>query len=471
MQPLNRYIHNETNNQTGFKACDFGRGGRTYVNTRRVQRSEGSLSQYLKYGRLGWCAGAVCSVLAIAVIVFSQRNLNAALALCSEMESNAVPLDSSAVVSALRGGLPLAHASGTLHLADGGLRDEYFGRAFGAAIEARRVPEYCQWSEIRHDNRKVVGREPDKCRATGARCYNVGAAECENRKASSCARAGEVDGDGTPCCRMAHGADIVEESTTYSYVKGWNPARINSLLFDNTVSFHNPQRDPAPPAVWASNADVELRTASSSSAVAVAAPLLAPVFGPWAALRARSAEGASVPARALADGFRELDGTHYLSRLAHDGAEGKWAAAAKAGAAYLLEGVVDASAVADLTGLSGLLDGAGLGWLAKGTCNAGDVRAKHEARALPRDPVTLVGRLKASGSSVRLADFEVAGQASGLVARRGVLSVAELTAAVGADARSEANWARAAALLLLVAGVWAAGPRFGKSEGPYQKQA
>ena len=70
------------------------------------------------------------------------------------------------------------------------------------------------------------------------------------------------------------------------------------------------------------------------------------------------------------------DRSHFYSRVAYDGADGSgfaWAAA-KAGAAYLLEGVVDAATLARGVGVEGLLDRAGLGWLTKGTCNAGDVQ-------------------------------------------------------------------------------------------------
>ena len=42
------------------------------------------------------------------------------------------------------------------------LRDDFFGYEFtgpnGAAVKARRVPEYCQWEETRHVHRHKVRR-------------------------------------------------------------------------------------------------------------------------------------------------------------------------------------------------------------------------------------------------------------------------------------------------------------------------
>lgn len=93
--------------------------------------------------------------------------------------------------------------------------------------------------------------------------------------------------------------------------------------------------------------------------MAVAAPLLAPVFGPWATAALRASSGRAVPGEALAAGFGELDDRFFYSRVSHDGAEGQWAAGLKAAASYLLEGVADYGGAAKQAGLEGLLDRAG----------------------------------------------------------------------------------------------------------------
>ena len=54
------------------------------------------------------------------------------------------------------------------------------------------------------------------------------------------------------------GDDIMEERTSFSYHKMWRQRRVNSLLFDNALSYHNPQRDPCPGYTLAATAAVVL---------------------------------------------------------------------------------------------------------------------------------------------------------------------------------------------------------------------
>ena len=235
---------------------------------------------------------------------------------------------------------------------------------------------------------QIIGRDPDMCTSTG----QCNAAKCHGRGPSNCGS--EADNEGRPCCRFVQGADIVETSTTYNYHKGWRSSLVPSYIFDNAVSFHNPQRDPAPPWAKTSTADAALDLGGfGGGQLAVAAQLFEPLFGSRvvAPLAARAGGGASaaqaVPNEALEAGFRELDNQYFYSRVTSDGAETFAGAALKAGAAYLLEGVVDASAALDLSGLGGILSAAGLGWIAKGTCSAGDIRVHHEVGKAQRMPL------------------------------------------------------------------------------------
>ena len=150
MQAFNRYTQDETKNQTGFKGGDFGRGGRTYTTTSRQSKSGGI---DFGYGGMGGCAGIVFACISVGIYVMAERGLSATLDNLKEVEG-AVP-----VATAIRGGGDgLVHASGILEFNDGGLRDQLFGRGFADAVEATRVPEYCQWVEIPEHHRKVSER-------------------------------------------------------------------------------------------------------------------------------------------------------------------------------------------------------------------------------------------------------------------------------------------------------------------------
>ena len=180
-----------------------------------------------------------------------------------------------------------------------------------------------------------------------------------------------------------------------------------------------------------------------------------------------------------ANGLRrkQKDRSHFYSRVTYDGADGSGAwAAAKAGAAYLLEGVVDASTLARGSGVEGLLDRAGLGWLTKGTCNAGDVRAGLSQRRLPRHHgglITVVGAQEPSSSSsssssyssystttttTRLVPHLFSNGARRLFVRNGRLSPQQLAAEEGAEGASAAMWWRAGAAVAAMLAFFAGGP-------------
>ena len=132
------------------------------------------------------------------------------------------------------------------------------------------------------------------------------------------ARDRDREGQPAACCVVAEGADLVEEEVSFTYHKAWRRHRINSLLFDNAIAYHNPQRDPAPPLHVVSTVDVALAAppssgassdASSSSSYAplvVEASHLGPALSSWEPVLLDGAAAAKVSSAAIRDGFREL---------------------------------------------------------------------------------------------------------------------------------------------------------------------
>lgn len=462
MQVLNRMSADEVPINTGVKVGDFGTGGRTYVNRRKVEKGSGGsmLDMFFdlsfQYGGFGVFGFVLLAIVAVCVLVQSEKSLAHTLQVLAEVETFARALPVPEARPENSGSLVVVTAEP--HVVDGGLRDDYFGYSFGPALEMERVPEYCQWVEMRHVNTKVVGKEPDRCAAASADC----SVSCSSRSVSSCTSPDDRDreGNSATCCRVVEGADIVEEETSFTYHKGWRPTKINSLLFDNAISYHNPQRDPAPPHKAVSTVDVTLATPGHAGGglnpLVIQPALLGPVLGPWGTVQLDGSAASRVSDKALQDGFMELDNTHFYSRLEHDGADGLFKAAAKAGASYLLEGVVDVSTIAKGTGVESVMDMAGLGWITKGTCNAGDVRVHLKQRLIrgAGQPITVVG----AQSGSRLVEYVFRNGDSRLFVRPGQLTPAQFAAAEGADAQKGAWWPRVGGWLLVAWAFFAGGP-------------
>ena len=173
MQAVNRYTCDETRNQTGVKVGDFGTGGRTYVNTKRVSR-DGQQGGDIKYGGGGKIGFCVIFCVCIGVVLGGEWSLVRTKKVLSEVKSTALELDAPPP-----GGAPaspfktfwdyfsleawwtwffppeyrakdelnnkLVHTFGKVSLqVDSGLKDPLFGRDFGDFVEFSRVPEYCQ---------------------------------------------------------------------------------------------------------------------------------------------------------------------------------------------------------------------------------------------------------------------------------------------------------------------------------------
>ena len=148
MQFVNRFTSDKTRSHGGTKIGDFGSGGRTYY---RYRRHPGGFKDGYRYGSCGqW--GLLVLVLAAAGLIFSEYVLESTLSMLDEALDIAVPINSSKALPSFE--------SSVVHLSTYGpradididhpavLRDDYFGYSFfgpsGAAVQAQRVPEYCQ---------------------------------------------------------------------------------------------------------------------------------------------------------------------------------------------------------------------------------------------------------------------------------------------------------------------------------------
>jgi len=235
------------------------------------------------------------------------------------------------------------------------------------------VTEYCQWKETRHEEREWVGKDPDFCGAASRgqeSCSNV---DCRSRSVGGCARDG--------CCKIFPGADIYRPKIWFSYSKGWSPHKISSIFFDNPVAYHNPSRDPAPALTLYPGDEGVVLAGRESDSLRIDVSDLGPVLGPWVHVGVSKRDAEGLPAEALSAGLHESDHLFFYSRVPSDGWENP---VVRSVGSWLVDGVLDANSIARGTGLENLLEGAGLAWITRGTCNAGDVRVHVEARELPR---------------------------------------------------------------------------------------
>jgi len=253
-----------------------------------------------------------------------------------------------------------------------------------SVVAMQRVTEYCQWQEFEHRNRKRVGKDPDYCTKKSVDPEDTACSResCSYSRESSCTS--------SKCCSWQIGDDIFETEISYSYLKGWHSYRINSLIFDNPAAFHNPQRDPAPSSEFYSSDPVDLSGGVTPSSLQISPTNLETVLNPWKPLYITKGISESLNSRALNAGFSEISHLHIYSRVPKDGWENP---VLKAAASYLIDGVVDVNNIASASGIESLLGRAGLDWITKGTCNAGDVRIYFETRSLPLE-ISTIGNQK-----------------------------------------------------------------------------
>ena len=107
--------------------------------------------------------------------------------------------------------------------------------------------------------------------------------------------------------------------------------------------------------------------------------------------------------------------------------------------------MLDVNHISSGIGAEGLLNKAGLGWITKGSCNAGDVRVSFQARSVPAKGTALVGRQTANG---RLVPNKCkAGGSMMLGYPDGSMPLGQMLSTVVSDAKFWANVYRAGILL------------------------
>ena len=198
--------------------------------------------RYFDKGPRGCVVGLFCVIailLGIPVLAFiTERILQNQLEAFAEIEDNILDL-----VNSKEGDLVHFAASDLKATAE----DEPFGVTMSGGLQLKRKTEYCQWREF----------EEQRCQ----KCSETVAAK---------------DGSSTT---ETHDCDC---ETEYYYTKAWRSHRTNSMLFDQNVAHHNPQRDPYPSRVYtAERALGEALHQGSGSVVDIGSDILANTRAPF----------------------------------------------------------------------------------------------------------------------------------------------------------------------------------------------
>lgn len=349
--------HGALGGRGGVKMGDFGVGGRVYQRDYERKAGQGDGCTPSSYG---W-SSCFCITIPLILLIWTERTLYLTAGAIDEAGDLAVHIDSTYAVDENNGKLIFVQTDPSYPPVLKGTppTDSYFQYEMpkDSGI-GKRVTEYCQWAEMRHSKSTKTGKNPD---------YQ--------------------DSDG----KWHTGSDIYTEEVWYTYHKAWRNHRISSILFDNAAAYHNPQRDPAPSKTHISPQGIDLSgKASQIAGITISSQDMEPAMNAWKKLPIRKSNTGtgSVSHAALNAGFVEADHQYYYSRMP----KGGWNSPLfKAGVSYLVDGVLDINSISSATGIEGLLSGAGLGWITKGTCDAGDIRVSFAARALPK-VASLVGQ-------------------------------------------------------------------------------
>ena len=220
------------------------------------------------------------------------------------------------------------------------------------------------------------------------------------------------------------------------------------MLFDNPAAYQNPSRNPAPPDTFYAG-DVGLTSGSSGGGgLHIAASDLLPAMDDWSALPILETPRPSK--EALDAGFGEADHSYFYSRVPTDGIDQP---AVRAAASWLVDGVLDVEQIARGVGIEARLARSGLDWITKGTCHAGDIRVRHEARRLPARGLSLIGAQDRAG---RITAHAYTNGATKLFVRAGAMDASTLLALEVGDESTRAMWARAGcAVASLIGGCFA----------------
>jgi len=385
---INELSSDEVKQTGGYKVGDFGQGGREYVRYERRAHYEPGQGASKGVGKvvLGIAALAVAGL-----VVYAERENFLAIGLLPEA-SRAYSYGDVAKADWNRNNA-LVHFRSSLAnppVLERGvdvLRDPFFGFEVpneNKDVVLKRNTEYCQWVEVPQHRQEKIGQDPDYCAKSSSD------EACANTDCSGYRSQGQCGSTRANCCSWRRGADIYKTTTTYLYHKGWRNSRISSLLFDNPVAYHNPQRDPAPSTIFKTQAKVDLSGGQygSNEALMVQSTDLESIFTPMRQEPLFKQHADNLATQALANGFSETSNQHFYSRKPADGWDSP--GLLQAAGAYLIDGVVDVNSLSKASGLEGLLGAAGLDWLTKGTCEAGDVRVSFSTQSLPRE-LSLVG--------------------------------------------------------------------------------
>jgi hypothetical protein len=209
---------------------------------------------------------------------------------------------------------------------------------------------------------------------------------------------------------------------------------------------HNPQRDPAPSKKIIAPQGIDLSGKSSAvQGLTISSEDMAPAMQNFRRVpiqKAATVRGVSHDA--LNAGFVEADHQYFYSRMPKSGWDSPLF---RAGVSYLVDGVLDVNAISSATGVEGLLSKAGLGWITKGTCDAGDIRVHFEAKRLPQT-ASLVGQ-QIQG---RLAPMIYSNGAERLFLRSGLLTLDTLLSLSLSDAQWWQNVYRLGLILCVIIG-------------------
>jgi hypothetical protein len=206
----------------------------------------------------------------------------------------------------------------------------------------------------------------------------------------------------------------VEVEKYFTYHKGWRNRRINSLFFDDVMTYQNPTRDPFPSVDYIAS-DVNIggyRISGHALATSTHAHGTQSVQN--TRLGADAAEKLSNAA--LREGFSEVGVKYIYSRVPKDG----WTSSLlKKAARYMVDGVVD---LGDL-----------------GTCKAGDIRISFKSEDLV--PVISVIAQRVGDRLVPYTS-KTHTSAQVLIAHEGSVSASAMCARASKESVRSARWKR-----------------------------
>lgn len=404
---VNELTSDEVQRGTGVKVGDFGTGGRTYV--KRYTAAQG---QEGKNNAL--CCKIIGVILALVVagmLFATETNLHSVIVCLDEALHTAKTVREPVADPANVGKLVHVVSPVAPTLAGSEAKDDFFGISFGKGVgSARRVTEYCQWQEMEHRHKVKEGEErgPD----------------------------GKV-------------REKFREETTYTYYKAWRSHRVSSLMFDNPVAYHNPQADPAPSRDIQPAGGIDLsggRAGNGNGLVISGADFAEGLLAEEAMPLYRDQVEKLRGSEALVQGFGEADHRYVYRRVPKDGFTGN--PLVKAAAAYLVDGVLDVGMISSGIGAEGVLDKAGLGWITRGSCHAGDIRVSFAVRKLPSTATVIAMQ---TGDN-RLIPATYTSGDTRIFARPSMMELPQFVGAVVKDEKWSAMlWRAGAAVVALIA--------------------